>query len=101
MASNTHIARQIFDGTGARFILVELDLAITFCQLGLTSTSDSRADRNAANAERALEAVSRMKPRIRLSQVEENEVSAKTSELKALLEQLKKRPVSSEAGNSL
>jgi hypothetical protein len=100
MTSKTQLARQAFEGAGARFILAELDLAITFCQIGLTSRSTAHAIRNALNAERALDAVTRMKKRIRLNEVEEQEVASKTFTLSALLEQLKNRLVSANAGDA-
>jgi hypothetical protein len=96
MAIKAQPARETFDGTGARFIIAELDLAITFCQGALTSRSASRKDRNAENAERALDAVARLRQRIRLTQEEEKEVTEKTSTLTSLLEQLKSRRSSAE-----
>lgn len=96
MAIKAQQARESFDGTGARFIIAELDLAITFCQIALTSRSALRADRNVENANRALEAVARMRQRIRLTQDEEKEVTEKTSTLSSLLEQLKSRLSSTE-----
>jgi hypothetical protein len=43
MASKTETARPAFDGPGARVILAELELAITFGKIGLTSHSGSNA----------------------------------------------------------
>ena len=39
-----------------RFILTELDLAITFCQLSLGTEDNARAERNAENARQAYKA---------------------------------------------
>ena len=89
-------AQQARESFGAQSIIAELDLAITFCQIALTSRSALRADRNVENANRALDAVARMRQRIRLTQDEEKEVTEKTSTLTSLLEQLKSRLSSTE-----
>jgi hypothetical protein len=80
-----------FDHTGARFIMVELDLAITFCKIGLAARTVLRAARNAANAQLALQAVARIRKRIRPTDAEEHEIVDKTSSLESLLKQLKMR----------
>lgn len=89
--NRTQALAEEYEHTGARFIIAELDLAITFCQIGLTSRITSRADRNAGNAERALEAVTRMRERIRPNRAEQREIAEKSSLLQSLLEELKAR----------
>lgn len=96
MAIKAQPARAIVDGAGARFIIAELDLAITFCRIALTSRSVPRAARNVENAQRALDAVARMRQRIQLTHQEEKEVAEKISTLTSLLEQLKSRLPSAE-----
>jgi hypothetical protein len=73
------------------FVLTELDLAITFCEVGLTTRSLIRAERNADNARVTLETILRTKKRLTLNQEARLLLSAKTSKLVCLLVQLEKR----------
>jgi hypothetical protein len=70
-----------FDGVGAGFILAELDLAITFCEIGLTTRSLRTAQRNAEHARRTLDAVSAIENRVTLTSKERDAISSKTSHL--------------------
>ena len=80
---------------GVEFVLVELDLAITFCEVGLATRDFARAERNAENARTALEAVLKTKERLLLNQQARQIICTKTSKLAALLVQLERRLTSS------
>jgi hypothetical protein len=75
----------------AEFVIAELELAITFCRVGLTTRDDERAERNADNARIALQAATRMKDRIMLTKDQKQIVSSKTSQAAVLLVQLERR----------
>ena len=77
-----------FNATGAQFVLTELDLAITFCEVALTTSDSYRVGRNAENAQRALNAASRFQHRVRLRPDEQQQVTEKTSHLQSLLHRL-------------
>ena len=51
--------RQKYDGTKFRFVNVELDLAITYCQIAAATTDLARSCRNISNAERAYSVAAR------------------------------------------
>src|SRR5215813_10126489 len=60
-----------------RFLKVELDLAITFCQTGLAMLNRTRAELSAKNARKALDTVERMFPTMILTEVTQKEISEK------------------------
>ena len=76
---------------GTSFLVTELELAITFCEVGMTTADLSRAERNANNARVALETVKRIKERITLNGRGRRMISRKTSELAARLLDLERR----------
>ena len=78
---------------GVEFALTELDLAITFCQVGLTTRDFDRAERNVENARVALQSVLHVKEHLSLDEQERKTVSAKTSQVAFLLVQLERRLV--------
>jgi hypothetical protein len=84
---------------GIGFVLIELDLGITFCQVGLTTREFARAERNAENARTAMRAVLHVKENLRFSAEERGMVSAKTSQLAMLLVQLERRLTALEPWN--
>ena len=75
---------------------IELDLAITFCEVGLTTRDLARAERNADNARLALQAVLRVRDRVPLTKFGRQMVLDKTSKLAILLVQLERRLTLSE-----
>jgi hypothetical protein len=83
--------RAAYTASCAEFVIAELELAITFCKVGLTTRDDERAERNADNARTALQAASRMKDRITLTKDQQQIVSSKTSQTAGLLVQLERR----------
>ena len=82
---------QAYNAAGAQFITTELDLALIFCKIGMSTHSAAHAKRNAENAERALHAALRVKDRIRLSEEKEQETARKIGELELLLKRLNDR----------
>jgi hypothetical protein len=89
-----------FDGIGARFILAELDLAITFCEIGLTTRNLWTAKRNEENARRALDAVSAIKKRVLLTPKERQAISSKTWHLMSSLANLEDHLQARKSDNS-
>ena len=84
-------ALQHFHQVSAEFMNIELDLAITFCEVGLTTRDLGRAERNADNARLALQAVLRVKDTVPLTKFGRQMVLKKTSKLAFLLVQLERR----------
>jgi hypothetical protein len=56
--SDYNTLREDHEALRFQFISTELDLAITFCQMALTTNDRGKAERNAANAHRAYQAAS-------------------------------------------
>jgi hypothetical protein len=48
--------RQTYEAIRFQFVIVELDLAITYCRIAVATTDHARFSRNIANAERAYSA---------------------------------------------
>lgn len=80
-----------FNQVGVEFLLIELDLAVTFCEVGLATRDFVRAERNADNARAALQAVLHAKEHLSLNDDERQAVWSKTSKVLLLLVQLERR----------
>jgi len=80
-----------FHRVGVEFVVIELDLAITFCEVGLATCDFGRAERNADNARAAMKAILHAKDRLSLNCRERELVWEKTSRLVARLVQLEHR----------
>lgn len=72
------------------FLNIELDLALTFCQIGLVTTHKESARRNAENARKALSTVERMLPRLSLVSSDQSAISQKIAHLTKLLTDLER-----------
>jgi len=70
------------------FLQIELDLAFTFCKVGLTTSDFSRAERNADNARTALQTVLELKERFSLTKQEKQTLVRKASAVISILVQL-------------
>ena len=81
----------VFNRLGVEFLLIELDLAVTFCEVGLATRDFVRAERNADNARAALQAVLHAKENLSLTDRERQAVLTKTSKAVFLLVQLERR----------
>jgi septal ring factor EnvC (AmiA/AmiB activator) len=77
-----------FSAAGVSFLLIELDLAITFCKSGLITSNPAHAQQNADRVRSALRTVVRMQDRISLTQQEKDQIEAKTAQATKLFAQL-------------
>ena len=73
------------------FVLTELDLALTFCQISLTSEDKDKSLRNKENAERAHDSALHFLNDDRFSKVMKANVRKKLASLEALLRRLGSR----------
>jgi len=77
--------QRTFDETRAQFILSELDLAITFCRIALSTQDPERARRNCGNAAKASEAAAHYLERARMTATERQRIAEKFIALRPLL----------------
>jgi hypothetical protein len=83
--------RRNLQATGVDFISTEIDLAITFCDSALATTSSERADRNIVNAKNAYYSAVHFMKTFNVAQSPEHErrsIDEKPGALKSRLEQL-------------
>lgn len=66
---------------GARFIVRELELAISLCEAGMMSRSNARRQRCADNARRTLRTAAKWKERLSLNALEREEIAGKIATL--------------------
>ena len=85
-----------YNAIGVQFVLTELDLATTFCRLGLIKRDFNGAERNANNARAALRAVLRAKERLSFTREERELVGQKTSKIVCLLTELERNLIFSD-----
>jgi hypothetical protein len=76
---------------GARFIVRELELAISHCEAGSMSRSSARRQRCADNARRALRTADKWKDRLSLNASEREEIAGKIAALVEALERVEGR----------
>jgi hypothetical protein len=74
--------------TRYQFVVTELDLAITFCEIALSAEGKDKLQRNAGHAERAYQAATRFLDRSTLSEEMHREIEDRISTLQVLLDQL-------------
>lgn len=86
-----HLIPSYYNQIGLGFVLCELDLAVTFCEVGLATRDISCAERNADNARVALQVVSQVKERLSLNKQAKELIISKTSRVASLLVQLERR----------
>jgi hypothetical protein len=79
---------EIFNAMVLHFVLEELDLGTTFCDVALCANDLGKKERNSRNARRAYESALHFLPRLNLACAEHEVVQAKVSRLNDLLEQL-------------
>jgi hypothetical protein len=80
--------REEHEAARFNFISTELDLALTFCRIALSSADPGKHERNAYYAEHAYSAASYFLGRSDLSARERNEIEKKIGGLEELLEEL-------------
>jgi hypothetical protein len=73
---------------GVKFLRIELNLAISFCHVGLTARDLVRAERNADNERLALRTALRVKERVFLDERARQVFAEKTSKVASLLARL-------------
>lgn len=73
----------------AEFIQVELDLAITFCQIALSSGSSEKIERNEAHAREAHDSALRFLGTAQLSEPLKKKIEEKLEHLQKLLDEVK------------
>lgn len=76
------------DRLKADFVIIELSLAITFCQIALSTPDRTTADRNVDNARRARDAAFHALDRSPLELATRQAIEEKSGQLAELLEQL-------------
>jgi hypothetical protein len=79
---------EIYDPTGLDFVLVELDLAATFCDLALSTQDQERKERNTSNARKAYDSARHYLQRLSPGSAKQALIHEKVSRLKDSLEQL-------------
>lgn len=72
-----------------RFILTELDLALTFCHIAMTTDDQFKRRRNVGNAEQALDAANHFLQDGTFPEKKKGVVRQKVSELETLLARLR------------
>jgi len=70
------------------FILTELDLAFTFCEMAIASEDKAKSERNTENARRAFDSATYFLDEGGFSKSEKSNVWQKVTKVKALLKQL-------------
>jgi hypothetical protein len=71
--------------TGAEFLIVDLETAMTFANLALNSKDQAVIDRNRRNAVKAYHSVSKLASRTHLNEADAKAVSARLGQLKEKL----------------
>ena len=84
--------RDTFDETRFQFVVSELDLAATFCQVALSTRESSRSQRNARNANKAYKAARHFLDEKELTKTQRREIQDKVERLNGLLEKLRGQP---------
>ena len=74
----------------ATLIIVELEVATTLCEAGLTTRSITRVKRNAQNARKVLLAISPPETAYLANQMNRRHISRRMSKLKSLLAELER-----------
>lgn len=78
----------VYRQAAAEFIIVELDLASTFCQLALSADNLVRADRNIGNAKHALQTALSVGKRVDLRLRDKEIIDEKIFHVESLLVEL-------------
>ena len=73
-----------------RFLNLELDLAITFCDTGFAMSNRTEARRSAEHARKALDTVEKLAHTLRLTKAAEVEISRKFTWATTLLSELER-----------
>jgi hypothetical protein len=93
--------RRKFDETRAQFILSELSLAITFCEIATSTRDSERAERNQRNARQAFESAMRYLAHASVTTQEGEQISEKMGKLRGLLAKIENAVPGSEAQDGI
>jgi hypothetical protein len=90
MAKNGNYSqlKQNLDLTKYQFVVTELDLAITFCEIALSSNGPEKFERNTGNAKKAYQAATKFLDRSYLTEEMRREIADRISTLQMLLDQI-------------
>ena len=75
----------------AEFVEVELDLAITFCQIALSSGNEEKAERNEGHAEEAYQSAMRFLGKSDGGEPLKKQIAEKLDRLRSLLSELRRK----------
>jgi hypothetical protein len=78
----------IHDAAGLDFVLVELDLGATFCEVALSTRDHENKERNARNARKAYDSALYFLQKLSPDAAEQGLINEKFSRLNGLLERL-------------
>ena len=78
----------VYRQAAVEFILVERDLAFTFCQIALSSDNPGRAERNIINAKHALQAALNVEKRAAFRLRDKQVIDEKILHVESLLSEL-------------
>jgi len=84
-------SKSVYRQTAADFIIVELDLAITFCQIALSTNNPVSANRNTENAALALRAALGAEKRLDIRLRDKRIIDQKRLRAESLLVELARR----------
>ena len=79
------------DALRAEFVLVELDLAITFCQIALSSGDQQKIERNETHADEAHESALRCLGAAQVPDPIKKEIEEKLQKLRKLLNEVRQK----------
>jgi hypothetical protein len=80
--------RQQFEQNRTHFLLTELDLSTTFCEIAKSSNDPEKAKRNVGNARTGYDTVLKFQDGVLLDADQKDEFELKFSHLKSLLKEL-------------
>lgn len=85
------IAQERQDALRAEFVLVELELAITFCQIALSSGDHQKVERNETHADEAHESALRFLHAAQVREPIKKEIEEKLQKLRKLLNEVRQK----------
>jgi lipopolysaccharide biosynthesis regulator YciM len=83
--------RRNLELTKYQFVITELDLAITFCEIALSSEQHDKFERNSGNAQKAYQAASKFMDQSQLTEEMRLEIADRISTLEQLLKEISNR----------
>lgn len=84
-------SKSVYKQTAADFVIVELDLALTYCRLALSTNNPASVSRNIENAKRALQAALSAERRLDIRPRDKGIIGEKSFRVESLLVELARR----------